>query len=159
MAFADTHTTGAQSLGLLSEADRVCGASAELRLAAGSLVWVKSAEEGWEKGVVQLVAPDALDVRLESGKAASYRPEECPLQNPTARAGVEVRLVGTATRGPAVCSISWRQLTPGLAASWTHWPGAMVCKLAAQQHPCCKPELRQQPEVNSQASLLHCCRT
>ena len=53
-------------------------------------MWVRDAEEGWVKGVVEAVAATALDVKLESGKVQTFKPEDCPLQNPTARLGVEV---------------------------------------------------------------------
>ena len=57
----------------------------------GSLVWVKDATEGWVKGVVQQVRADGVDVKVESGATCTCKPEDAPLQNPSARMGVEVR--------------------------------------------------------------------
>ena len=56
----------------------------------GSLVWVKDATEGWVKGVVQQVRADGVDVKVESGATSTHKPEDAPLQNPSARMGVEV---------------------------------------------------------------------
>ena len=57
----------------------------------GSLVWVSDAE-GWVKGTVQKVQGEKLLVQNEKGAVALYRAEDCPLQNPLARMGVEVSL-------------------------------------------------------------------
>lgn len=56
----------------------------------GSLVWVKDATEGWVKGVVQQVRPESVDVKVESGTITTCKSEDAPLQNPSARMGVEV---------------------------------------------------------------------
>lgn len=59
---------------------------------SGSLVWVQDATEGWVKGVVEKVLPDhKLQVKTASGTVLNCKPEDAPLQNPSARMGVEVR--------------------------------------------------------------------
>ena len=58
---------------------------------SGSLVWVHDAADGWVKGTVEKVDGKKLLVRTEKGSVASFAPEDCPLQNPLARMGVEVR--------------------------------------------------------------------
>jgi hypothetical protein len=58
---------------------------------AGSLVWVHDQQQGWIKGDVQKVEGGKLRVRTEKGDVGLYQPEDCPLQNPTSRMGVEVR--------------------------------------------------------------------
>ena len=60
---------------------------------AGSPVWIwVTNEQGWEKGTVQKIEQDGkLQVRLDSGKTASYKPDDCPLRNVESRMGVEVK--------------------------------------------------------------------
>ena len=57
---------------------------------AGSLVWVLDQRQGWIKGTVLKVEGAQLRVRTEEGQVGLYKPEDCPLQNPTSRMGVEV---------------------------------------------------------------------
>ena len=129
-------------------------------------MWVKSAEEGWEKGVVQHVAADALDVKLDSGRVARYRPEECPLQNPTARAGVEVRPAGPCSGGgEQLATAAGLHATPLLVG-----PGSCACALqpgvgAAQPPPrsrlgslesCCSGHGRAQPGRVLRHTLCQC---
>jgi hypothetical protein len=56
----------------------------------GTKAWIKDAEEGWIKCDVVKVDPGLLTVKTERGSVLQAKPEECPLQNPLARAGVEV---------------------------------------------------------------------
>jgi Myosin N-terminal SH3-like domain len=56
----------------------------------GTKAWIKDAEEGWIKCDVVKVDPGLLTVKTERGDVLQAKPEECPLQNPLARAGVEV---------------------------------------------------------------------
>lgn len=58
----------------------------------GSPVWVwVNNEQGWLKASVQKVESDGkLQVRLDSGTTASFKPEDCPLRNVESRMGVEV---------------------------------------------------------------------
>ena len=65
---------------------------------AGSLVWVHDQQQGWIKGGVQKVEGGKLRVRTEKGDVGLYQPEDCPLQNPTSRMGVEVSLNSTPQR-------------------------------------------------------------
>ena len=60
---------------------------------AGSLVWVHDQQQGWIKGEVLKVEAGKLKVRTEKGAVEAFLPEDCPLQNPTSRMGVEVRLL------------------------------------------------------------------
>lgn len=61
----------------------------------GTKAWIKDAEEGWIKCDVVKVDPGLLTVKTERGTVVQAKPDECPLQNPLARAGVEVRLFHT----------------------------------------------------------------
>ena len=56
----------------------------------GSKVWVNDAVEGWVKGDVVKVEKGSLKVSTEKGTIKTYKPEECPLQNPQTAGGVEV---------------------------------------------------------------------
>ncbi len=57
---------------------------------AGTLVWVNDSQAGWIKGEVQKMEDKKLKVRTEKGAVGLYKPEDCPLQNPMSRMGVEV---------------------------------------------------------------------
>ena len=57
---------------------------------AGTLVWVNDAQAGWIKGEVLKMEDKKLKVRTEKGAIGLYKPEDCPLQNPMSRMGVEV---------------------------------------------------------------------
>lgn len=63
--------------------------------AKGSRVWVflqEDAEgEGWYSGEVVDIMGGQLVVKSASGHTGTYKPEECPLQNPSSLRGVEVR--------------------------------------------------------------------
>lgn len=59
----------------------------------GSKVWVTDAESGWVKGDVVKVDKGNLIVTTASGTTGTYKPEECPLQNPQTAGGVEVKPV------------------------------------------------------------------
>ena len=59
---------------------------------AGTLVWVNDPQDGWIKGEVLKMEDKKLKVRTEKGAVGLYIPEDCPLQNPMSRMGVEVRL-------------------------------------------------------------------
>lgn len=56
----------------------------------GTLVWVHDPQEGWVKGEVMKMEGKKLKIRTEQGNVAVYLPEDCPLQNPMSRMGVEV---------------------------------------------------------------------
>ena len=58
----------------------------------GSPVWIwVNNEQGWVKGTVRSTESDGkLQVSLESGGTARYKPEDCPLRNVESRMGVEV---------------------------------------------------------------------
>lgn len=56
----------------------------------GSKVWVADAEDGWVKGDVVKVDKGNLIVRTSKGSTSTYKPEDCPLQNPQTAGGVEV---------------------------------------------------------------------
>ena len=56
----------------------------------GSKVWVVDAELGWVKGDVVKVDKGNLIVSTSKGTTGTYKPEECPLQNPQIAGGVEV---------------------------------------------------------------------
>jgi hypothetical protein len=58
----------------------------------GSLVWVNDAQAGWVKGEVLGLEGSKLRVRTETGVTRLCSPADCPLQNPSSRMGVEVRL-------------------------------------------------------------------
>ena len=60
----------------------------------GSLVWVNDAQAGWVKGEVVGLEGGKLRVRTETGVTRLCSPADCPLQNPSSRMGVEVRLFG-----------------------------------------------------------------
>ncbi len=70
--------------------------------AKGSRVWVflqEDAEgEGWYSGEVVDIRGGQLVVKSASGHTGTYKPEECPLQNPSSLRGVEVR---------TCCSTCW----------------------------------------------------
>lgn len=61
----------------------------------GSKVWVFTADEsdgeGWYSGEVIKAVGEQLVVKTESGRTATYKPDQCPLQNPGSLRGVEVR--------------------------------------------------------------------
>ena len=57
----------------------------------GTKIWLADPKEGWIQGDVLKVEKDLLHVRTEQGALKQLKPEECPLQNPGARGGVEVR--------------------------------------------------------------------
>ncbi|KAK9809830.1 hypothetical protein WJX72_000004 [[Myrmecia] bisecta] len=56
---------------------------------AGSLVWLQDPQQGWIKGEVLKVEGAKLKVKSEKGVEGLYNPEDCPLQNPGGRGGVE----------------------------------------------------------------------
>lgn len=56
----------------------------------GSKVWVTDAEDGWVKGDVVKVDKGSLIVSTSKGNTGTYKPEDCPLQNPQTAGGVEV---------------------------------------------------------------------
>ena len=99
-------------------------------------MWVKDLEQGWVKGVVQSVSPTALDVKLESGTVSSFKPEECPLQNPTARMGAEVRPTAAAPRGTAHTGFGGCTDGEPAADSWAAdgWQPASLQALRKQSH-------------------------
>lgn len=57
----------------------------------GSLVWVADAAESWVKAEVKKVEDGVVTVTTEAGKTVKCSPEDCPIQNPDQRGGVEVR--------------------------------------------------------------------
>jgi hypothetical protein len=57
---------------------------------AGTLVWVSDAQSGWTKGEVIKLEGGQLRVRTEQGSVGMYKADDCPLQNPMSRMGVEV---------------------------------------------------------------------
>ena len=57
---------------------------------AGTLVWVSDAQCGWTKGEVIKLEGGQLRVRTEQGSVGLYKADDCPLQNPMSRMGVEV---------------------------------------------------------------------
>ena len=57
---------------------------------AGTLVWVSDAQAGWVKGEVIRLEGGQLRVRTEQGSIGLYKADDCPLQNPMSRMGVEV---------------------------------------------------------------------
>lgn len=56
----------------------------------GSKVWVADAEVGWVKGDVVKVDKGNLIVSTSKGTTGTFKPEDCPLQNPQTAGGVEV---------------------------------------------------------------------
>ena len=58
----------------------------------GTKVWLEDPKEGWIQGDVLKVEKDLLHVRTEQGSVKQLKPEQCPLQNPGGRGGVEVCL-------------------------------------------------------------------
>ncbi len=55
-------------------------------------MWVIDAQAGWMKGQVVKLEGAQLRVRTEQGSVGLYKADDCPLQNPMSRMGVEVRL-------------------------------------------------------------------
>ena len=56
----------------------------------GTKVWLADSELGWVQGDVLKVEKDLLHVRTERGNVKELKPDDCPLQNPGGRGGVEV---------------------------------------------------------------------
>ncbi len=69
---------------------REMGADEVLTHTVGTKSWIKDNAEGWIKCDVVKVDPGLLTVKTERGDVLQAKPEDCPLQNPLARAGVEV---------------------------------------------------------------------
>lgn len=56
----------------------------------GTKVWLSDPQQGWIQGDVLKVDKDLLHVKTEQGDVKQLKPQECPLQNPGGRGGVEV---------------------------------------------------------------------
>ena len=89
--------------------------------AKGSRVWVFLGDdaqgEGWYSGEVVDIRGGQLVVKSASGHTGTYKPEECPLQNPSSLRGVEVR----------TCCSTWRH---SVCSNNTSVPRAVQrCKL------------------------------
>lgn len=94
----------------------------------GTKSWIKDNAEGWIKCDVVKVDPGLLTVKTERGDVLQAKPEDCPLQNPLARAGVEV--------GPLACLPTCPHSLSSTACNCMHLPA--MSSLALAQGACFK---------------------
>ncbi len=98
----------------------------------GSLVWVNDSQAGWVKGEVVGLEGSKLRVRTETGVTRLCSPADCPLQNPSSRMGVEVRLCGMQALAGVALGLCGRPR--GLHLARGGLGRARTCALRAPQH-------------------------
>ena len=69
-------------------------------------MWVSDAQAGWVKGEVIKLEGGQLRVRTEQGNIGLYKADDCPLQNPMSRMGVEVSAYRHTIRSAQILSPS-----------------------------------------------------